>query len=145
MSTRSVIMIEGEDAMLYKHCDGYPEGVLPTLMPFLKNFFKNRGWDGTYMLARMCQHFTNEYDGLNRELAQSLDSWKNHANTYSYTGFGIYTQIPGDVEYIYVCKGNGTVQVRHSASGFWDTPDLDHTSLIDVVSVETWEPEPEQA
>jgi len=52
MSTRCQIKIKDSkeknyadgNIHIYKHCDGYPSGVLPLLVPFVKRFFKERGY-----------------------------------------------------------------------------------------------------
>lgn len=44
MSTRAQIVVEGiEEVKFYKHSDGYPEGVLPVLEPFVQGFLQKEG------------------------------------------------------------------------------------------------------
>jgi len=90
MSTRCQIGFYGEEgklrdhiALLYKHCDGYPEGVLVPLMPFLKNFFKMRKGDMEYAAARTLQMFMNQHPK-------------------DYLGYGISSSLHWDIAYFYV-------------------------------------------
>jgi len=48
------------DFLMYKHSDGYPEGVLPLLEPFLKRFYQERGFDPEYLMAWMVHEFISE-------------------------------------------------------------------------------------
>jgi hypothetical protein len=55
MATRSQVgfyksgetQLDNWDALIYRHWDGYPEAVLPELMPILNDFNKSRGLDDT--------------------------------------------------------------------------------------------------
>jgi len=103
MSTRCQIKVEGEKVMLYKHCDGYPEGVLPTLEDVVAWFKEERGfWDGSYLLARIGQRFMNASDNL-------LDDYHSHGSA---TGYGYDTEIHGDIDYLYTVKKNWTITVE---------------------------------
>jgi len=90
MSTRSQIGFyeKGEEdltkweALLYRHCDGYPSGMLPELQPFLAAFAEERGLDDTeYAAARCMGHFCAIHKGA--------------------TGYGICKNFHGDIEYFY--------------------------------------------
>lgn len=87
MSTRSQIAFYGEkkqklhayDALVYRHYDGYPEGVLPDLIPVLMDFDKNRGLsDSEYASAWL------------------VAKWKT-----DYLNIGISKNLHGDIEYFY--------------------------------------------
>ena len=101
MSTRCQIIInnknqiEGNTAIIYQHCDGYPDGehgVIPNVMPFLKDFKKNRGLnDLQYLAARLLQYLTNKSD---KELCKYPEA--------RYIGYGICNQIQGDIAYVAV-------------------------------------------
>lgn len=66
MSTRCQIGIGGHvdlepEVLIYRHWDGYPEGVLKDLIPFLKKFDEKRGIQDTeYCAARLLQHFMKD-------------------------------------------------------------------------------------
>ena len=85
MSTRCHIAVyesEGDakedkhHALLYKHSDGYPEGVVPILEPFLKQFKEVRGLDDAEYLA-----------------AWTLRALMEHKEGVDGLGFGICTRI----------------------------------------------------
>jgi hypothetical protein len=100
MATRCQIKVAGEKTLLYKHFDGYPEGVLPTLNATLHWFKEDRGFfDGPYLLARLTQAFANEFDGQSRGPRSSL-------------GIGLDTALHGDIEYLYTVNKNFTVTIK---------------------------------
>lgn len=126
MSTRCHIIVEDqkydERTILYRHSDGYPDGkhgVLATLVPFVARFIKHRGFDACYMGAQiMCDQinqarsYSRAYrkerlkklyaDGYSRNhrLAKlAREDIKNVDNDF--LGFGISSEIHGDVEFIY--------------------------------------------
>ena len=92
MSTRCQIMFEGTDAVLYQHSDGYCEGVLPTLLPFVKEFYDRRGEDPEYMAARLLQRLIGD--------------------DKSFTGFGVGVGLHSDIEFLYTVKSGGAVLVE---------------------------------
>ena len=100
MSTRCMIEVAGISVKLYKHHDGYPEGVLPSLVPLVKRFISARGWDPEYMLARVSQWLMNESDA-------SMDEYRKASGRPAETealGFGLDTQYHGDLDYVYIIK-----------------------------------------
>ncbi len=134
MSTRCHILIEGFEPMLYRHCDGYPGsadgttyGVLADLVPFLAAFRERRGWDPEYMLARMAQHLCNIFEP---------DPEQRAKNGPDFLSIGIGLAMHRDVAFVYRVKKDWSVEVRNTASAFWDMPTLGNTTLIDTVSVE---------
>jgi len=60
-------IMEKWEALVYRHSDGYPEGVMPELVPFLRRWMKVRGWDLEYCAARLLQDMCNRYDRGVRE------------------------------------------------------------------------------
>lgn len=109
MSTRCQIKVEGEEVMLYKHCDGYPEGVLPTLEDVVKKFREGRGFfDGSYLLARIGQRFMNDSDASSdRFRAEAKIKHEHHV-----LGYGYGTHEHGDIEYLYTVKKDWTITVE---------------------------------
>ena len=83
-------------ALLYRHSDGYPEGVLPDITPFLETFHSQRGMsDVEYLAAWLIYHLIRPYDD---------------ANYGKYLGHGISTRFHGDIEYFYAISP-GLVEV----------------------------------
>ena len=86
------------EALLYRHSDGYQEDVLPEIIPFLKQFNKNRGCsDLEYCSARLLQHMCNKHDEALKEFKTS---------THQYTGYGICGAFHGDIEFFYAVHPN---------------------------------------
>jgi len=110
MSTRAQIgfydtddhKISGWDALVYKHSDGYPEGVLPLLQDFCRMFNKNRGLsDSEYAAARYVTALCNQRE-------KDLMEWRKespHAfpkgDKPDLLGVGISKDFHGDIEYFY--------------------------------------------
>lgn len=124
MSTRSQIMIEGVEPILYRHCDGYPGkadgseyGVLSDLVPFLSYFKEHRCWDKSYLLARTTQHLTNAH------VPDDVLS------------YGIDMALHCDIEYLYIIKENWTVEVYETADGFWDNPTIENCKLVNTIPI----------
>jgi hypothetical protein len=131
MSTRAQITIEGQcgpTIYLYKHSDGYPEGVLPTLRPFVKFFFKNRGFDPEYFMARLTMAFgADEAQWKAKELAKAkarvaggdkiaqstVDFYEGEKNTI---GFGLDCGLHGDIEYLYTVNKEGKIKITKGAA-----------------------------
>lgn len=90
MSTRcKIVMIEKGKlyrVQIYKHCDGYPSGVLPILLPFLDRFSKERGNDSEYCLAQIVREFAV------KEPPKDMLGW------------GLDTAFHGDEEFVYVVE-----------------------------------------
>lgn len=133
MSTRCHILIEGFEPMLYRHCDGYPGkadgsayGVLADLIPFLAQFKQHRGWDESYLLARMAQHLCNAFTRDAEQLA---------AYGPDLLGVGIDLTLHGDEEFVYLLKKDWTVEVRSTTRAFWNEPTLVNTDLVESVEV----------
>jgi hypothetical protein len=82
------------EALIYKHSDGYPEGVLPTLIPFCVDFNNRRGLDDTeYAAAHCVALFINETNEGRKQY--------DPEGKYSYLGYGISKRMHGDIEYFY--------------------------------------------
>lgn len=80
------------DALIYRHSDGYPEGVLPDLEPIVCEFALKRGLDDTeYASARVLQQLCNIYDSKMKEWGYEPD----------FLGYGICKVFHGDIEYYY--------------------------------------------
>lgn len=108
MSTRCQIGIYTDDkkalkdysALLYKHCDGYPEGVLPVIEPFLKDFAFRRGLDDIeYLAAWLLYEIMNDHVEHNKEMSKAYPSVS--ATGKDYLGHGICTKFYAGIEYYY--------------------------------------------
>lgn len=85
--------------LIYKHWDGYPEEVLPILLPFLQMFQDKRGLDDTeYCSAWTLWHLISKQVNYNR---QSLDSNEEDVTGIDCTGYGICKNMHGDISYYY--------------------------------------------
>lgn len=116
MSTRCQIKVEGEEVLLYKHCDGYPEGVLPTLEDVVKKFSEARGFfDGPYLLARIGQRFMNDSQANHTAIRKEWAAQGMKVSTqddFDVTGYGYDTVIHGDIEYLYTVKKDWSITVE---------------------------------
>lgn len=95
------------EALLYRHSDGYPDGVLPEIEPFLRWWEVQRGMsDIEYCSARLLQYLCNEYDGASRQIAKEITGKAVDilGKNTDYTGilcYGICKGFHGDIEYFY--------------------------------------------
>jgi len=87
--------LEDFEALIYRHYDGYPDGVLPDIIPILKDFDKNRGLGDT------------EY----------ASAWLVAKLKDDYTNIGISKEFHGDIEYLYAIKGK-TISVYEVSFDF---------------------------
>lgn len=112
MGTRTQFRFEGTPVLVYQHSDGYPSGVLPTLLPFVAEFMKYRGYDDCYMPARLLQRLTNDSDAALKQMRENMKGmFGNREVTPEFLSFGVDTEIHGDIEYLYTVRKNGTVEV----------------------------------
>lgn len=101
MATRATVSIEGVGfAKVYKHWYGYPEGMLPFLEKFNKDFTKERGVDPEYKLAQLLR------ESVRSQKEFDLDRSK-------YTGWGV-TSYNQEEEYNYVLHADGSVTYTES-------------------------------
>lgn len=71
--------LEDFETLIYRHCDGYPEGVLPVIVPILKDFDIKRG--------------LNDVEYSSAWLVAKLKD--------GYINIGICKDFHGDIEYFY--------------------------------------------
>jgi len=85
--------------LLYRHSDGYPEGVLPDIEPFLKWWKDQRGLDDSeYVGARLLQFMCNQNDGHGNGLEKIMGKNTDYTGIY---GYGICKGFHSDIEYFY--------------------------------------------
>lgn len=117
MSTRAQVMVKGSPILVYKHCDGYPDGVLPFLTEFIARFVKNRGNDPAYFLAQLLRH-----NAISGEAEAKVGDWSKDKPQYwpsnTFTGWGLDCVVHGDIEYLYVVDLTGLGSVETLEDGF---------------------------
>lgn len=103
MSTRAQVQVKGSEVMIYRHSDGYPSGVLPTLVPRMKGFIKARGTnDVEYATANVMKAFVEEYrEDADASIDRGMLDLEMYHDMFRYTGLGIGTQMHGDIEFFY--------------------------------------------
>ena len=139
MSTRSQIKLRSNDPAfssergeskiyIYKHSDGYPEGVIPYLWPIVKEFHKNRGCnDGSYLLCQIIRHMAvmehkesveaikKMRDRQDKFDLDTLKDWEADP-TFLYRqgslGWGLDCVAHGDVEFLYEIDSKGKIYIN---------------------------------
>jgi hypothetical protein len=117
MSTRCQIKVKGSEIHIYKHSDGYPSDVLPTLVPFVKRFFKDRGADPAYLLCQIIRAFAVR--DFKNGMTETEEDFKpkegeNFTCKQDYLGWGLDCEKHGDIEYLYeVDSSTGAVFVNN--------------------------------
>lgn len=116
MSTRSQIKYKDSknNIYIYKHSDGYPEGVLPVLVPFVADFFKFRGDDECYFLAQLIRRFAVVDYLYNEKRAKKHPEiyGKREGGVYEFLGWGLDCEQHGDIEYLYEVDKTGQIYVN---------------------------------
>lgn len=132
MSTRAQICLKRDTAgfketggiYIYKHSNGYPEGVMPILSEFVTRFVKERGNDAPYLLCQIVRAFA----AVDRESVIQAVIKNDKYGTPSgldrfayggdYTGWGLDTIEHDDIEYLYeVDSATGKVYINGKLSG----------------------------
>lgn len=112
MSTRAQIMVKGSPVLVYKHCDGYPNGTLPFLTEFVDKYLEGRGTDIYYFLSQYLRH-----EAFKEQVRMSGDSFFSDRPQYlpsrSLTGWGLSCEIFEGIEFLYVVNlAKGEVEVH---------------------------------
>lgn len=131
MSTRCVINFcwdTGKEvvAKIYRHSDGYPDGVLPDLQRFFEDVKKQTGGDTRfndpcYLSAKFVVWQAGEYAAPRAQYsgdpADKVKKGDNpHMGSLNFLSVGVCLKNPGDIEYQYwvKCDGKGpTPSVTH--------------------------------
>ena len=142
MSTRTQIVVEGnEKVKIYKHSDGYPSGVLPTLQKLLPLFQKNRGFDPEYLTAHISYAFIQESIDSMREYRKEFPNRGGVDEGPSFTGHGLDTQFHSDIEYLYRVNKDFSVDVMSPVSHDSSLPTakiIKHYTLAQLVKAKTF-------
>jgi hypothetical protein len=94
MATRALITVKGTGIYVYKHWDGYPEGMMPWLEKFHSEFMTERGWDQMYMLAQLLRSSVTMADEFSLDPSTS-------------TGWGVTTSTDCGQDYTYTLSETG--------------------------------------
>jgi hypothetical protein len=119
------------EALIYRHSDGYPDAVLPDIIPFLKWWKSKRGiTDLEYCSARLLQYLCNEYDNHSKEFEKKIGktALSNDGDYTGIYGHGICKAFHGDIEYYYAIYPN---KVQIYSVGF-DKKEKDWKLLITI-------------
>lgn len=113
MSTRSQIKLKNspDNIHIYKHSDGYPEGVLPVLVPFVQEFMASRGYDECYMLCQLVRRFAVLDYLEEQEWNAKHPTLKSDYRT-GFLGWGLDCERHGDIEYLYEIDESGAIYVN---------------------------------
>ena len=103
MSTRSQIKVKGSEIMIYKHSDGYPEGVMPTLKEIVKTFADKRGNEPDYALAQIMRAYARRDEEKRQAILadDEQEAWHDIYKEPRMTGWGLDCIQHGDIEYLY--------------------------------------------
>ena len=109
------------DAIVYRHCDGYPEGLGCDLKRFVKlvsTLRDKRFYDPEYLAAKWVV-----FDAISNvismaERSEKTGRWKvegfivKSASYLNFVGVGVCVEDHGDVDYIYrvICDGKPTLK-----------------------------------
>ena len=154
MSTRAQIVVKGnEEAKIYKHSDGYPDGVMPVLTELLQQFIAERGNDPEYCTAQIIrafardneehrikqlEHFEKEISILtaNKQEASFYKTLKESYSKPSMLSWGVSNDWYLDIEYFYyVDLEKETVDICSPNDAFDEDPKLENMELIQRVKI----------
>ncbi len=126
--------------LLYKHSDGYPEGVMPLLTPFLKDWKVKRGLsDIEYVSARTLQYLCNDHDKHSEEMSKEYKHLSKEWNKEfgGSLGLGICRDLHWDIEYFYAIYPNGLdcYEVHYTGKGEDYKPELSKSELVESVEI----------
>lgn len=133
--------LNNPEVLIYRHSDGYPEnpGVLEPLTNFCKNFIKNRGFDPTYMGARLLPYLisTHTEDLPNQESEDYKGGKKKQGEFGGYLSYGIDNPnlkkgIHGDIEYFYAVHED---HIDIYTTNTWNGITAESFNLVNTVSL----------
>lgn len=133
MSTRSQIRLKSDEVnykkdsssflniYIYKHSDGYPEGVIPYLYPIVKMFHEKRGCsDGAYLLCQIIRHMAvmehkDAIEGVKQD-KRLEKNFNENGKTFLYSGdvlgWGLDCESHGDIAYLYEIDSEGGIWIN---------------------------------
>jgi hypothetical protein len=126
-------------ALFYKHSDGYPKGVIPTLAEILPRFADSRGNNPDYCAAWTLFHFMLESVAWTAQNSVKYSATLP-ADGYSFIGFGIDIGFHMDIEYFYRVDCD-TRTVTIFETNFWGKrAKLTAIETIPFASLKDWKP-----
>ncbi len=142
MSTRCQIVVKGnETAKIYKHSDGYPEGVMPVLTELLQQFIPERGEDHEYCTAQIIRAFARDDE---RHRVEMLEAAKANGTQFlienyskpSMLSWGVSDSWHWDIAFYYLVDlVAGEVLIYEPAGKFYDAPCIENMTLNEKVKV----------
>lgn len=129
MSTRAQIgfydsenrKLKDFDALIYKHHDGYPEGMIPILKKTLKRFNDLRGLSDTEYAAA---YFV--------AVGKSDEAKEDKSDEISDRGWGICKDLHGDIEYYYAVSPEGVKAYAVRSTNYLDGTDELFASMVEL-------------
>ena len=104
------------DAIVYRHSDGYPEGLGQDLKAFIlrvRTLKDTRLGDASYLAAKWVVFDTHRYREFDIAQVKADPSWADFLgdpnDPLNFLGCGIVMEDPGDIEYRYHVIADGTV------------------------------------
>lgn len=139
MATRCQIIVEGLDEnKIYKHWDGYPEGVMPVLKEVVHRFKEERGWDNEYLLAQIVRFFAYNDNENRQNILDSVEYSNRLKDSYkkpSILGWGISNLWHSDIEYMYMVTKDWHIRIYKPNREFWNDPGLHNLELSKSVDI----------
>jgi hypothetical protein len=93
------------EVLLYRHSDGYPDGVMPDIKPFIQEFINVRGYDSEYMGACLIVYLKHWHCGDKMPISEGH---KLELNEFAIDVLchGICKSIHPNIEYFYAISRN---------------------------------------
>lgn len=120
MSTRATVWFhdkgkETPEAIIYRHSDGYPEGLGQDLKRFIREIDNNlkdkRFDDPSYLAAKWVVWDAMLHAALKAEYFKKYPDFSGQPHPLNFLSVGICKKDPGDIEYRYhvICDGKPTL------------------------------------
>jgi len=146
MSTRATVHFD-DRAIVYRHSDGYPDGLGQDLARFIRAARKlqdPRLNDASYLAAKWVVFDVTEYQKYMRDSNARMKAegmkpyYPDPVDPLDFLGVGIVLEDPGDIEYRYNIDCDGSIEkiAYESREGDWDNPTWVHAGVIDTTGVD---------
>lgn len=120
--------------LLYRHCDGYPKGIMPDIMPFLKKFKERRGLgDEEYLPAWLLYHLISLHVTMMADMHKDQDYGEKDGMDMLSHGICADKMFHGDIEYFYRINAEEAEVIVYEC-GYVDAPEK--WTVVDTVSVD---------
>lgn len=132
-------------AIVYRHSDGYPEGLGDDLSKFIqavRQLRDTRLSDPSYLAAKWVVFDAVAYqemmDSIYKDKPDTYTKLYGDRNPLAFLSVGIVQQDPGDIEYRYHVNCDGKVEsiVYEKRGGSWDDPVWNIAGTIDTKEAE---------